>query len=56
MKMLFQEIVNYAIKHTASDIHFIPTEHHTLIKLRINDQLINYDTLAMLFTKSYLFI
>lgn len=46
MKMLFQEIVNYAIKHTASDIHFIPTEHHTLIKLRINDQLINYDTLA----------
>ena len=46
MKMLFQEIVNYAIKHAASDIHFIPTEHHTLIKLRINDQLINYDTLA----------
>ncbi|BBD89917.1 competence type IV pilus ATPase ComGA [Staphylococcus caprae] len=46
MKMLFQEIVNHAINNNVSDIHFIPSEHHTLIKLRINDQLINYDTLA----------
>lgn len=46
MKILFQEIVNYAINHSASDIHFIPSEQHTIIKLRINDQLVNYDTLA----------
>ena len=46
MKILFEQIINHAIKQEASDIHFIPCEEHTIIKLRIKDELIIYDRLS----------
>lgn len=46
MKILFEQIINHAIKQEASDIHFIPCEEHTIIKLRIKDELTIYDTLS----------
>lgn len=46
MKILFEQIINHAIKQEASDIHFIPCEEHTIIKLRIKDELTKYDTLS----------
>ncbi|MDU6257831.1 MAG: type II/IV secretion system protein, partial [Staphylococcus epidermidis] len=45
MKILFEQIINHAIKQEASDIHFIPCEEHTIIKLRIKDELTIYDRL-----------
>ena len=53
MKMLFEQIINHAIHNDASDVHFIPSEAHTLIKLRDNDQLIMYDTLSHHIYKNY---
>lgn len=46
MKILFEQIINHAIKQEASDIHFIPCEEHTIIKLRIKDELTIYDRLS----------
>lgn len=46
LKILFEQIINHAIKQEASDIHFIPCEEHTIIKLRIKDELTIYDRLS----------
>ena len=48
---LFEQIINHAIKQEASDIHFIPCEEHTIIKLRIKDELTIYDELSFQFIK-----
>ncbi|MCU5746364.1 competence type IV pilus ATPase ComGA [Staphylococcus sp. SQ8-PEA] len=44
MKLLFKEIISRAINKEASDVHFIPAEEVVYIKFRINDNLINFET------------
>lgn len=55
LKILFEQIINHAIKQEASDIHFIPCEEHTIIKLRIKDELTIYDRLSFPIYKNYLY-
>lgn len=45
MKILFKEVVNKAILQGASDIHFIPTATHIVIKFRVNDYLEHYENI-----------
>lgn len=46
MKLLFNEILNKAISQNSSDIHFIPTDCKVLIKLRVQDDLIQYQAIT----------
>lgn len=46
MKLLFNEILNKAITKNSSDIHFIPTDKNVLIKLRVQDELLQHQTIT----------
>ncbi|MCQ9299849.1 competence type IV pilus ATPase ComGA [Staphylococcus hyicus] len=47
MQLLIDHVVQYAITHEASDIHFIPNSSQVDVKLRIKDYLKPYDTLNL---------
>lgn len=47
MKRLFEKILIDAIAQRVSDIHFIPIEHAVLIKFRVNDMLLNYESIEI---------
>ncbi|WP_459349828.1 competence type IV pilus ATPase ComGA [Staphylococcus pettenkoferi] len=44
-KLLFKEMISRAIKHEASDIHFIPSEDEVFVKFRINDNLQSFESI-----------
>jgi competence protein ComGA len=46
LKLLFNEILNKAISQNSSDIHFIPTDNKVLIKLRVQDDLIQHQAIT----------
>ncbi|PTJ72298.1 competence type IV pilus ATPase ComGA [Staphylococcus hyicus] len=47
MQLLIDHVVQYAITHEASDIHFIPNSSQVDVKLRIKDYLKPFDTLNL---------
>lgn len=47
MKRLFEKILIDAIAQRVSDIHFIQIEHAVLIKFRVNDMLLNYESIEI---------
>ena len=47
MQLLIDHVVQYAIKHEASDIHFIPNSSQVEVKLRVKDHLQCFDTLNL---------
>ncbi|MCD9053863.1 Flp pilus assembly complex ATPase component TadA [Staphylococcus arlettae] len=46
MKLLFEDIMTKAIKQKTSDIHFIPVENEVVIKLRVNESLIDFQKMT----------
>lgn len=47
MEKLFTSILKDAISQQASDVHFIPSQKHVLIKLRIHGDMHDYDKIAI---------
>lgn len=47
MQLLLDHVLQYAITHDASDVHFIPTASQVDVKLRIKDNLKTFDTLNL---------
>lgn len=47
MQLLLDHVIQYAINHEASDIHFIPNQSQVDVKLRVKDTLKCFDTLNL---------